>query len=267
MLEKQLVDSLYPGGWEASPDEDLDNFNQATADNLKLISDEMANLSCLRCPDKTVILSDLEREYGIVPNTELSDEIRRANLHAEKYKMESDGSIDSMTAAIELAGFDGIYAYENDPAIDPDLIAGTTDFMTCDSGNAYCDYQPGATEQEAVCGTVTSEGYILANGTLYTIEPNVDSVCDEMFCDDDENNYCNHYIETTQEEIIYPITDDPNRWAHFLIVGGTVTRGTSGEITSITVVQVPLEDREKLERSILKFKPIEKWAVMAIEYI
>ncbi len=268
MLEKSLVDSLYPGGWDASPDQDLDNFNQATADNVKLITDEMFKLAFIRCPDKTEVLPDLEREYGIVPNDNLSDEERRMILGIEKYKQESDGSIDTITTdALHRAGFTNITAYENDPAVDPDSIIGTKNFMTCGSDNSFCGYQPLVGEEEAICGIKTTKGYVLANGTLFLITPDIDSVCGNMYCGNQENDSCGHFLETKQDEIIYPITDDPNRWARFIFVGGTVVRGGSGEIISISTIEVSEDDRNRLEREILKFKPIETWAIMSIEYI
>lgn len=268
MLEKSLVESLYPGGWEAEVDGDLDNFNQATADNVKLITDEMTQLAFIRCPHETPVLSDLEREYGIVPTENGTEAQRRENLKTEKYKQESDGSIDTITnEGLHREGFTELTTYENDPAVDPDSIIGTTDFMTCDSGNAYCDYQPLPGEEEAICGTKTGIGYVLANGRNLIVSPEILSVCDEVFCDDDLNNSCDYHTSTIQEEIIYPITDDPNRWAHFLFVGGSVIRGGSGEILQVSTVDIDLDLRDKLERVILKLKPIEKWVIMAINYI
>lgn len=267
MFEKSLVDSLYPGGWDASPDEDLDNFNQATADNVALITTEMMKLACLRCPEETIILSDLEREYGIIPNDNLSDDERRMILGYEKYKQESDGSINTITAALHRAGFTNLTAYENNPAIDPDAIIGTKNFMTCGSDNSYCGYQPLAGEEEAICGIKTTEGYVLANGTFYNIVPDINSVCGNMYCGNDDNDSCGHYVNTKQEEIIYPISDNADTWARFIFVGGTVTRGGSGEILSISTIEISTDDRNRLEREILKFKPIETWAIMSIEYI
>lgn len=267
MLEKSLVDNLYPGGWEAEVDGDFDNFNQATADNVKLITDEMEILACIRCPESTPVLSDLEREYGIVPNEDLTDEVRRFNLQVEKFKMESDGSVDTIAEAIHIAGFPNINVYENDPSVDPESVVGTSNFMSAGSDNSFAGYIPLAGEEEAICGSKTEDGYVLANGTLNTVSPDIDSVAGEMWAGDTDNSFAGHFLQTKISEILYPITDDPNRWAHFLFVGGTVVRNISGGILSVTTIEVPSEQRDILERTILKFKPIEKWCVMAIKYI
>ena len=67
-----------------------------------------------------------------------------------------------------------------------------------------------------------------------------------VFCDDDDNNFCYHYLTTEQVEIIYPITDDPNRWAHFIFVGGSVVRAVGGEILSIATIEISVDDRTRL---------------------
>jgi hypothetical protein len=117
------VDSLHPDGafWAPKPGGDYDKVLDALADFEAGLFDDLVLLGKLRDPDATPILSDLEREYGLLPNEALSEEERRAQLRSIVYARRGTGSIDDLQRRLDAAGFD-LTVHSNSPAVDPNVI-------------------------------------------------------------------------------------------------------------------------------------------------
>jgi hypothetical protein len=95
------------------------------ADTYQVMRDFLNDLGHIRDPYKTPILSDLEREYGIYPDPNLTETVRRDKLASVKYARAGTGTIDNMQINLDRA-FPGLFTvYDNDPPINPSIIHGT----------------------------------------------------------------------------------------------------------------------------------------------
>jgi hypothetical protein len=94
--------------------------------NWQTVRDWLYDIGFIRDPYKTPILSDLEKEYGIFPDTNLTEQERRDKLAAVKYARAGTGTIDDLQTALDRAFPDsGFTVYNNDPAQDPATVIGT----------------------------------------------------------------------------------------------------------------------------------------------
>lgn len=145
-LMRSVLDSLLPPGsaWRLRPGGDFSHLLDGIADNLESVRDDVGGLGLLRDPYRTPYLEELERDFGIDPNTQLSDAQRRLNLAAVMFSRDRRGTLDDLQAALDRAGYGdgglGFHVFANDPACDPSFfVAG--DYQTmCGSATAYCGY-------------------------------------------------------------------------------------------------------------------------------
>lgn len=119
-LMRAVYNALMPPGaiWEPEEGKDFDKLLDGMAENAEVVRAFLAALADIRRPSKTVILSDLEKEFGIVTNTNLTDDDRRTQLAAVKSAKGGNGSKDFLEDSLQAAGFN-VFVYENDPAVDP----------------------------------------------------------------------------------------------------------------------------------------------------
>lgn len=122
-LSRAVIDALLPPGslWVPEDGGGLDALLDGMAGNMEEVRVALSQLAYLRDPQRTPILSDLEREYGIMPDNTQSDAIRRQRLSVAKSAVRSDGSLGFMENALQAAGFD-VQVHANQPAIDPGLF-------------------------------------------------------------------------------------------------------------------------------------------------
>jgi hypothetical protein len=223
-------------------------------------------LSCLRDPFRTPILSDLEREYGIVTDERLTEDTRRLQLASVIYQGENNGSKDDLQKALNDAGFD-VQVHENSPAVDPDLFLNNIFLMVAGGDNAYAGFIPLAGPPSTAVAGKTG-GSLLVNGSIIEQAPDYLSVADgdNMYAGNSEA-LAGRYDKLRQTEKIYPIPDDPNSWPFFFFVGGDATRDGSGALTNIEFVDIPNEQRTIFERIILRYKPLHSWAGVMVNYV
>lgn len=266
-LSRSVIDALIPYGsaWTPAQGGDLDKLYDGISANAEVVSTFLECLSYIRDPNLTPILDDLEREYGIPTNTNLTESQRRQFLAAVIYQGENNGSKDDLQSALQSAGFD-VQVHENSPAIDPDNFLNNIFLMVADGDNAYAGFYPVAPgEYTSVAGK--TGGLLLVNGKIYTQAPDYISTANgpEMFAGN-EDAFAGRYDDLEQTLVIYDIPDDPNSWPFFFFVGGDATRNVSGELTNIEFVDIPIERQVEFERLILKYKPIHTWAGLMINY-
>lgn len=95
----------------------LAQFIAAEARTAEGMRDWLDDLGHMQNPYKTPYLSELEKDYGLNPNSSLSEADRRDQVAAVKYKKAGKGSIDDMQIALDRAFPDGdLVVYQNDPA-------------------------------------------------------------------------------------------------------------------------------------------------------
>jgi hypothetical protein len=91
---------------------------EGIGDNAEAMYDSLDRLAYIRDPAKTDILSDLEREFGVVTDESLSEESRREYLGGVKYARAGTGDLDFLQNALNNAGF-AVQVHNNSPAVNP----------------------------------------------------------------------------------------------------------------------------------------------------
>jgi hypothetical protein len=213
-LTRQMLDDALPKGsaWEPEENKDFDLLLEGVSDNHEVVRDFLKDLSNLRNPHKTIILEDLEREYGVPTNTLISEDTRRTRLAELVYGRDSDGTEDDLQAALRNVGFN-VYVYQNDPAVDPAIFLELAFQMVAAGGNAY------AGRSDAYAGQIGGE--LLVNGDIFTTERIFTAVAGTMYAGD--GTTAGEYDDLLVEKQEYPIPDDPNDWPFVFFVGGDAT--------------------------------------------
>lgn len=260
-LMKQVLESLLPPGdiWAAEQGADFDLLLEGKALTFEETRSFLECLAHIRNPNLTPILSDLEKEFGILTNNNLSEEIRRTRLAAQVFFIDSNGSEYDLQKQLRDAGFD-VYVYQNNPAIDPAIFLDQSFQMVADGGNAF------AGRADAYAGKVGGE--LLVNGDIFT------QTAAYLMQADGDNAFAGNgdavagrFDEFIQEKIEYSIPTNPEQWPLVFFVGGEATRDPgTGELTDIELAEVDLTREEEFKRTILKFKPIHSWAGLIINY-
>ena len=151
-LLREAVRSLLPRGtaWNSAPDSWFSKFIDGIGDALDDVYEKMKGLADIRDPERTQILADLEREYGIIELTNVEESNRRSILAGRVYSKPGMGA-DDLEQRLALAGFkdadtgEPVQVWRNNDEEDPNyylggrwsMIAGRDD---CVAGNdaAYC---------------------------------------------------------------------------------------------------------------------------------
>jgi hypothetical protein len=122
-INRNVINTLLPRGsaWEPAPDDDYDLLLNGIADNSDAVKSDLNNLAFIRDPDTTTVLSDLEKDYGVVPIDGSTEAERRSVLKVFKYRKANSGAWDTLQQRLRDAGFN-VYVYPNDPAVDPALF-------------------------------------------------------------------------------------------------------------------------------------------------
>ena len=120
-LSRAVLNSLLPEGafWTPAAQSDYDLLLEGIADNTEEVYQVLKSLACIRCPETTTLLEDLEKEYGIIPATLATEAERRSRLKAFIYRRAGTGAWDLLQSKLREAGFDDVYVHPNDPAVDP----------------------------------------------------------------------------------------------------------------------------------------------------
>lgn len=234
-LIKSAIKALLPEGaiWVPAADEDLDKLLEGVSENWLEAYNAAFGLGNIRDPLKTQLLDELEREFGILKNSDLTEDERRQQISGIKYdKVDHRNSEDDVQAFLNGVGFD-VQVHHNDPAVDPALFPGD----------------------------------ILANGRIYQTIPAYIMQCGGTiaFCGH-QDAVCGRFdnIDFVDSEYILPL--DPDAWPFIYFIGGAATRDGSGFLTSIAPADVPLSRKGKFEELVLSSKPWFDWAILIINY-
>lgn len=229
-LSRAMIDALLPPGslWVPEEGEGFDSLLNGVAECLAGVKDDVKHLAHVRDPLYTMLLSDLEREYGVIPRVDADEETRRARLAGVKAAGSGDGSLDFLQARLTGAGFN-VLVHANNPPVDPGF---------------FVKYAP-----SAIFGNDAAEfggssfgaqrGELLVNGVVYQ----------------------------DQAPVKYEIPTDPGYWPLFFFVAGAATRNGDGELTDMADARVPAGRRGELASLILKCRPLHSWAGLRIQYV
>lgn len=156
---KDILSSLLPDGalWRPAPGKGFDKFLEGMGNNEERIRLFLADLAHIRNPDKTPILSDLEKEYGIKTNELISEADRRAQLAGTMYARRANGSRDFLAGQLQRAGYP-LQVHDNAPATDPEPLIFGLSQIYCGDPLAQCG------EPLAQCASFSGE--LLVNGNI-----------------------------------------------------------------------------------------------------
>lgn len=260
-LSRKILDALLPPGsvWSPQDGAGLDQLLDGIADGSEVTRDFLADLARLRNPELTPILDDLEKEYGVIPDITLTDAVRRARLLAMKTAVSGDGTADFMQTQLRAAGFD-VYVHVNNPPVDPRIFLFDAPATICGNENAICG------NENAICGG--TRGDLVVNGRIYTHQFFTGTIAGGLLaiCGY-ENAICRGEASFAQVPIEYEVSPDPGYWPLFFFVGGPATRDSSGAIVEIETASVPINRKDELIRSVVKYKPLHSWGGLIIQYV
>jgi len=216
---RDVLDRLLPEGaaWVPATADDYDLLLEGVADNSEAVRLDMDKLRHIRNPKLTPILSDLEKEFAVIPSATATEAERRQRLAAWMFRRNGQPTYEFLEEKLIEAGFD-VHVWPNDPIVDPAIFLLQAFMMTCGdflpSGNeAQCG------EPEAFCAEVGGE--LLVNGEIFLQYPHFIVLCGEADAQcgepDAQAGQFNHII---LEEILYTIPTDSGYWPAIFFVGG-----------------------------------------------
>lgn len=255
---RKVFNSLLPPGplFVAQLDKDMDNLFNGISANAEVPRAFLAQLSDIRNPFKTTILSDLEREYGILTNENIPEDTRRQRLASLVYASASHGSEDDLQSALDAAGFN-VLIHQNDPAVDPAIFLTQAFLMVAGGDNAY------AGRTDAFAGQTGGE--LLVNGDIFQTRPIYTSVAGTMYAGD--GSVAGTFDDFETVPIEYEVPTDPLTWPAVFFVGGPATRDAgTGALTDIEFAEVPTERQVEFKKIILAYKPLHTWAGLIIVF-
>ena len=216
LTRAMLNDFLPPGPiWEPEELAEFDLLLEGIADNMEVVRVFLSTLSEIRNPNLTIILADLEREYGIPTNLLLSESTRRMRLSELVYGVDGNGTEDDLQTALRNVGFD-VFVHQNDPAVDPATFLEQDFQMVAGGGNAF------AGRADAFAGKIGGE--LLVNGEIFQTGRIFTSGAGSGFFAGTGHG-AGEYEDLLVEKIEYPIPTDPNDWPMVFFVGGAATLG------------------------------------------
>ena len=250
-LMRAFLDAISPPGslWRPEPGGDLDHLWDGFGDGLQAVKDFLSALAYTRDPWRTPLLDELERDFGIMPNTQLTDAQRRATLALAKYARRRPSTISNLQDALDRAGLGaggyGLNVYANDPAVDPGQFTQYAFITQSGQDTARCGYVPtGGSAISAICGV--NGGLWVVNGDVFIPTPNYLSCGDTaMRC-----GYipaggtaimaeCGIHYTVSYVPIIIPSPIDPWTWpaCFFIAKGVTLWSGVRMPVATGTAAK------------------------------
>lgn len=259
-ISRAMVDALLPKGkiWISKVDGGLDLFLDGVAENWEAIRTQLNALAYIRDADLTTYLDDMEREYGLIYDSSLSDSERRARLKNAITDNQGYGTAWDMQAKLRAAGFDNIYVYQNDPPVD---VNDYVNILTAiHFGGASYGFGNSNTYFSFAGGELIVNGQIYYNGSrvYYSVPTN-------------DQYWANFFFVgglATFSDIIEPLNYFGKTVSMF--GGSGVAFGinqTLSEITAISLIDIPYSRQEELRRLIVKYKPIHSWGILLVSWI
>lgn len=98
---------------------------------------EAKKVSAVRDPALTDMLNDLEKDYGLISDSNLTEEERRKYLSVFAFKKNEIGSPAFLQSRLREAGFDELSVYENSPEVNPNDILSYDHRLYLADSNAY----------------------------------------------------------------------------------------------------------------------------------
>lgn len=193
-------------------------------------------------PDTTREIAEFEAQFGLVPNVGDSDETRTDRI-AAAWAAQGGQDPSYIQTILQAAGFTDLYVH--------DFWSSALPYVPLDPR----DY----TEQPLIgttqCSALASQPQCSAKGSGSDGLPLVQWQCNDFLAN--EIHYLVNHNLTRRAPPRVP--DDPRKWPLFVYIGPEV-------LDTATLVYIPNEQRQELERLALKLCPTEKWIVLRTMY-
>ena len=262
-----LFKALLPPGsaWKPVPDGDFDRLLHGMTDEAENVFTRGKLLAFIREPLFTPVLSDLEKEYGVATNQNITEDARRNILHSIVYAKRSTGTAQYLQERLQEAGFD-LVVQENSPPVDPVLLITTFYKMYANGSNAYAGYIPlGGPPSTAIAGWNT-QGEWIVNGPIYTQSIAYSMQASGPFAYAGNSLAISGYFTSmNRDPYIYPSVIEEPYWPLVFFVAKAFPNWPT--LTDIEPGQVLAAQRDELRRIILKYKPLGIWGGLIVDYI
>lgn len=227
-VSRSVLNALLPPGaaWVPAEDKDMDLLFDGIAENNEVIRLFLGSLADIRDPQRTPILDDLEKEFGVSFNSSLTEQERRDQLSSAKTANKGNGSASFMQTKLQQSGFD-LQVHANDPAVDPDILLANGFNVYFDGVNAFFG--------NSLATFGRTAGFLVVNG-------------DEQF-----------------DTFSVPASSDAWPFI-FFIGGDATRNGTTGALELINVASVDISRRGELLRLIVKYKPLHSWCGLLVSF-
>jgi len=234
-----LLQEVFPDSDLGAIDEveDLAKLFEGMAVDYQAIYDRLMLLAHTRDPRLVDVdlLPDLEREFGIVPDTSLGDTVRRQMLAHVIYQRPTTASWEHLQNALIDAGFSNLLVTQNNPIVDPSVVGG--DF--------------------------------LVNGTIYTSQSPAYYACmgSGIAYIGHSRAFMGYYLSDNKVAKTYTIPTGPSYWpwTYVFWVGGAASGWPS--TPAVALANVDAQRETQLKNLILKYKPAFTWCMLRITLV
>ncbi len=258
-LLKSAIDAVMPKGSIWTPK--IGGFFEALliglAESLEIVRLQLASLADIRNAKLTPVLDELERDYGVAFNPNLTEAERRAALFSRINAIDNTGSREELEKAIQLAGFP-LFVYSNSPAVDPTKFLDNFE-MVAGEDNAF------AGEPDAVAGVFLAD--LVVNGDIFISTPIFALTGGDEFSFAGESSAIAEIEGFFDRLYEYFIPSDSTTWPFFFFVGGVATFAGDGSLVSIASVDIDDDRRLELREIVLKYKPAFTWGMLRVNFI
>lgn len=259
-IGKEIATAAMPDGPPHEPEigGDLDLFNEATGDAIDLIRRDIDSVANVRTPKTTALFAGLQKEYGLIPVENATEDAEIESLETEVYKKRSNGSDDGLQDKLDRAGFD-LFVYQNSPdgpAADPESLINN-------NFQVYCGEDIVTGNDEAYCGRLGGE--LVVNGDSFEQVPNFLG-CGTMITGN-TTAAAGYFEELIQIPIEYEVSTDPDDWPFVFIVGGVATFNPDDSILNVAQGFVNNKQKEQLKAIIVGYKPLSTSCALVVTYI
>lgn len=271
-ISRAAFDTLKPPGnlWKPEPGEDLDNQWNGLTDAIEDAREYANSLADIRNPYKTPVFEDLERNYGIKPNSTISTAIRQARLARKVYQKAKNNTIEDLQSALDIAGFD-LQVHKNDPAIDPATFLTDYFQITAGSDYAYAGYNNGV-DILAFAARLGGEWLvnteIFLQSNAYLMQAGGDIAYAGYTSDGVNSEACAGYFEGYRQDLLtYPAITDSGYWHMVYFIGGDATRDGSGYLLTMEQGAVDSNRLDELKEICLSIKNMSVWIALIITLV
>lgn len=258
-LLRKLISGVMPKGsiWTVKIDGFFDALLDALADSLNTVKLKLSELSDIRNAKKTTLLDELERDYGVSFNPNLTESERRTALDSRINAIDNSGSRQELEFALQRAGFP-LFVYSNSPAVDPSRFQNEYE-MVAGEDNSF------AGEPDAIAGTFFAK--LIINGPIIISKPLYALTAGDEFSFAGEDESFAEISDILESEYEYFLPTNSNSWPFIFIVGGNAVLSEDGSIISVAFVDIDKNREQELRDIILRYKPMFTWGIIQIRFI